>query len=180
MVKIVFCKCPIIIAFLEKFYFYPISPWLFIRALFFLSALRNFDLNAHRFTFIYFVWQTYKNKKQWLKVLKGNFVISVNCTFLSTISSTMRVVGDVVSKNCFYDSSQNLLANEIFIVCSSITLFFDLYQIFDPHCHRSSSSPLPIHMYGWVVRQRHNGGHHHQAPHLIRKNMCKTSWKIHR
>ena len=121
-----------------------------------------------------------KNKKQWLKVSKGNFVISVNCTFLSTISSTMRVVGDVVSKNCFYDSSQNLLANEIFIVCSSITLFFDLYQIFDPHCHRSSSSPLPIHMYGWVVRQRHNGGHHRQAPHLIRKNMCKTSWKIHR
>ena len=35
-------------------------------------------------------------------------------------------------------------------------------------------------MYGWVVRQRHNGGHHRQAPHLIRKNMCKTSWKIHR
>ena len=62
----------------------------------------------------------------------------------------MWVVGDVVSKNCFYDSSQNLLANEIFIVCSSITLFFDLYQIFDPHCHRSSSSPLPIHMYVWL------------------------------
>ena len=78
-------------------------------------------------------------------------------------------MGGVVSKNCFYDSSQNLLANEIFIVCSSITLFFDLYQIFDPHCHRSSSSPLPIHMYGWVVRQRHNGATTTRPPILLGK-----------